>query len=929
MVVYAPVYAGTGFDLDQSPIKNPVLNYDTDYFNVDGQFRYNPSKGTIELYHDGDNVDFLDRSFHTGSQLSATISDFDTQVRTSPLNLMATPTANFSLGGYVITGSGAGNGTNDLVTKGYVDGLFQGMVPKGTVRVATTANITLSGLQTIDGITGIVDDKVLVKNQDAGYENGLYYMKSGDWVRTENFDSSEDAKPGSYVIVLEGTVNHDITYFVSNDSPITLGVTVIVWSLFSRLGDYVDGVALLRTGNVFDVRFDDTTIGVSSDLLYVKNGGIGTTQLANDSVDKTKINADIAGTGIFQNVDGSLEIIPDDVTVALNGSQYISLKNTVAWSAGSVTLSPPDSFTLDSVGAITIKTRTNILFDIDNDNNSTTVDFKITKDNGAKDLFRIQENGTITINGPIVPGTPAVGVDIPYIGSSESPMGDSFFSNLYIFDTANSDTTTLRIENENNNGGLGFNIIVSDNDTLPYINIGSTSDTDINIIRNNGGFAKITQYTFEPYFDNQTSLGTYSKRWDEIHTTELGINLSSAPAHAIHLADGNFFIEGGGETAFIMKRYLVTPGTLSGTGVSTNPIFSFGRISEAGDDDPEMKFIFTCDELYPVERVIMKVDRKGIIASVKYEEGSHFEGFVEGEVEPMFRLSSYNGAGRGMTLELGAGDGDVTDVFLRRLGAENFGILLGSDKKLDISATDTVISNNVTLGDISGYTNAIYSLYADNIISNGNMYITDFQSLEGFVSAGASTRFHIRGPNLGTTAGNTSKIASFGMTASNEVTFTITGRRISNGSDWTTSALDLCMNVDATDRPYVTFSPYGIGVIEPNPSGIFQVSSPSGTTTQDISVVYSNASSSASRRLFLIHNDNSAATGVIPFQITNDARVDTIFTPLMKTGNVTWYESDGTTPNGNLTASAHDLCIGADSGKIYRCSGTNVWVEIG
>src|SRR6478736_6645284 len=71
----------------------------------------------------------------------------------------------------------------DAATKAYVDAVKQGLDPKDSVRAATTANITLSGTQTIDGVALSAADRVLVKNQTNAAQNGIWVVASGAWSR--------------------------------------------------------------------------------------------------------------------------------------------------------------------------------------------------------------------------------------------------------------------------------------------------------------------------------------------------------------------------------------------------------------------------------------------------------------------------------------------------------------------------------------------------------------------------------------------------------------------------------------------------------------------------------------------------------------------------------------------------------------------------
>lgn len=105
---------------------------------------------------------------------------------------------------------------------------------KDAVRMATTANVALAGLQTIDTVVGVADDRVLVKNQAAPAENGLYLMKVGAWVRTSDADSGSNLVSGSAVKVSAGS-QAGTEWYVSTANPITVGVTAITWAQFGSV----------------------------------------------------------------------------------------------------------------------------------------------------------------------------------------------------------------------------------------------------------------------------------------------------------------------------------------------------------------------------------------------------------------------------------------------------------------------------------------------------------------------------------------------------------------------------------------------------------------------------------------------------------------------------------------------------------------------
>ena len=87
---------------------------------------------------------------------------------------------------------------------------------------ATTANITLSGTQTIDGVAVVADDRVLVKSQTDGIENGIYDVKATAWARSPDWDGSLDVKKGTQVYVHSGTANSG-AWRVTTADPIVPG----------------------------------------------------------------------------------------------------------------------------------------------------------------------------------------------------------------------------------------------------------------------------------------------------------------------------------------------------------------------------------------------------------------------------------------------------------------------------------------------------------------------------------------------------------------------------------------------------------------------------------------------------------------------------------------------------------------------------------
>lgn len=167
-------------------------------------------------------------------------------------------------------------------TKQYVDNAATGIDNHQAVAVATTANITLSGLQTIDGYTTLAGDRVLVKNQSTASQNGVYDASAGAWSRSADWDTTGEVKQGSYVFVNNGTTQAKTGWTQQTSGTITIGTTNQVFQQFSAANSYSAGTGLTLGGNVFSI-----TAPVTAAL-----GGTGATSYAVGDI----LQADTAST---------------------------------------------------------------------------------------------------------------------------------------------------------------------------------------------------------------------------------------------------------------------------------------------------------------------------------------------------------------------------------------------------------------------------------------------------------------------------------------------------------------------------------------------------------------------------------------------------------------------------------------------------------
>lgn len=174
--------------------------------------------------------------------------------------------------------------TSDLhaATKQYVDSVAQGLDVKESVRAASTGTLTLSGEQTIDGVSVVDGDRVLVKNQGTGSANGIYVASTGAWARADDADSDAEVTSGMFCFVEEGTTLGDSGWVLTTNDPITVGTTALVFTQFSGAGTYTAGNGLDLTGAEFSVDYSTTLADIKA--LGTQSLGSNTTLARSDHV---------------------------------------------------------------------------------------------------------------------------------------------------------------------------------------------------------------------------------------------------------------------------------------------------------------------------------------------------------------------------------------------------------------------------------------------------------------------------------------------------------------------------------------------------------------------------------------------------------------------------------------------------------------------
>lgn len=193
------------------------------------------------------------------------------------------------------------NGT--IATQEYVAGVVEGLDVKQSVRVATTAAGTLATSfangQIVDGVTLVTGDRILIKDQAMGEENGIYVVQAtGAPVRSDDANMDSDVTSGLFTFVEEGTDNGDNGYVLTTNDPIVVGTTPLVFTQFSGAGQIIAGDGIQKSGNTLSVDLkangglviESTEIAVDlgatniTGTLAVADGGTGNTTLTANGV---------------------------------------------------------------------------------------------------------------------------------------------------------------------------------------------------------------------------------------------------------------------------------------------------------------------------------------------------------------------------------------------------------------------------------------------------------------------------------------------------------------------------------------------------------------------------------------------------------------------------------------------------------------------
>lgn len=240
----------------------------------------------------------------------------------------------------------------DAANKGYVDTVVQGLSPKASARLATAAALptntynngasgvgaTLTGLVTgvltVDSQTVNLNDRVVVKNEVAGANNGLYLCTTAGaigvaYILTRSTDADTSAElDGAFVFIEDGTSNKSSGWVISNSTAITIGTTPITWTQFSGAGTYLAGTGLTLTGSTFAIDSTVTTLTGSQILTNKTLTDPVLSQNASPSYARGKLVYDTSNECLtFYNSD-------PNVGIQLGQEEWIKVVNNTGSSIG-------------------------------------------------------------------------------------------------------------------------------------------------------------------------------------------------------------------------------------------------------------------------------------------------------------------------------------------------------------------------------------------------------------------------------------------------------------------------------------------------------------------------------------------------------------------------------------------------------------------
>ena len=280
------------------------------------------------------NPDFVSGTTISSSEMDANFSDVATGITQSiAADGQTTITANIPMNNKKITGLLAGTATTDAINKGQLDAVEAGLFWKAPVVNATTANVSLTGEQTIDGILTSAS-RILVKDQTAPAENGIYVTAAGAWARATDMDTWAEVV-SSAVQVSTGSTQSDTSWNCTSDAGGTLNTTAITFAQWGGLTGV--GAGLTDTNGVVSISDDGV---VPAMIQGTVNAQTGTTY--------TLVLGDAFKTVTMSNAATNILTVPTNASVAFTVGDRVDV---IMYGAGVTSITGDTGVTISGVSA--------------------------------------------------------------------------------------------------------------------------------------------------------------------------------------------------------------------------------------------------------------------------------------------------------------------------------------------------------------------------------------------------------------------------------------------------------------------------------------------------------------------------------------------------------------------------------------------------
>lgn len=191
---------------------------------------------------------------------------------------------------------------------------------KQSVRVATTANVVLSGAQSIDGIAVVAGDRVLVKSQALAKDNGIYVVANGAWARAKDADASVEVTSGLIVSVEQGTTLADTIWQLITDGTIVLGTTALTFQNITQGYAPINSPALVNPTANTPPQFDSSQKLATTEFVQRSAGSLAGYVVY---VVNTILTAADVGKYVYANAPAIALTLPDASLLPVGSRLYI------------------------------------------------------------------------------------------------------------------------------------------------------------------------------------------------------------------------------------------------------------------------------------------------------------------------------------------------------------------------------------------------------------------------------------------------------------------------------------------------------------------------------------------------------------------------------------------------------------------------------